>query len=493
MNRSIRTKSDGEPDDRRLSEVARHIVLPKGIVATGWPKIEVQARECGIEYDSWQQQLGRCILGKTSGGIYAAGIGGVVVSICRQVGKTFLIGTMIVMLCILSSYPLKVLWTAHRTRTSDETFKFMCALVRRKAISRFIDGEPRRANGQQEIVFVNGSRVMFGARENGFGRGFDSVDIEVFDEAQILTERALDDMIPATNAAPNPLIVYMGTPPKPSDPSEVFAGRREEALSGNGNDMLYVEFSADADADPDDREQWRKANPSYPRRTSAAAILRLKKNLGPDSFRREGLGIWDPRAVIKCAIDAEQWRNGTVSERHEGGLITFGIDMPPDRSALAIGACMKYDDGSAHIELAEYRDTKRNGTAWAAEWIAERWPKVAAVAIDAQSPAMVLLPELQARRVKVSVMQTRDATQACGRVLDMLRDGKLTHLPDDSQPQLATWAHKVVTRPVGKNGAFAWQRPSSDVDISPGVACTIALQGAFTTKRRPGRKQKAWH
>ena len=95
----------------------------------------------------------------------------------------------------------------------------MCTLVRRKAISRFVDGEPRRANGQQEIVFVNGSRIMFGTRENGFGRGFDSVDIEVFDEAQILTERALDDMIPATNAAHNPLIVYMGTPPKPSDPS----------------------------------------------------------------------------------------------------------------------------------------------------------------------------------------------------------------------------------------------------------------------------------
>ena len=183
MNRSIRARSNVKPDRRKLSDVARHVVLPKDIETTGWPKVEAQARLCGIEYDGWQRQLGRCILGKTADGVYAAGIGGVVVSICRQVGKTFLISTMIVMLCILSDYPLKVLWTAHRTRTSDETFKFMCALVRRKAISRFVDGEPRRANGQQEIVFVNGSRIMFGARENGFGRGFDSVDIEVFDEA----------------------------------------------------------------------------------------------------------------------------------------------------------------------------------------------------------------------------------------------------------------------------------------------------------------------
>lgn len=162
MNRSIRARSSVKPDRRKLSDVARHVVLPKDIETTGWPRVEAQTRLCGIEYDGWQRQLGRCILGKTS------------------------------------DDPLKVLWTAHRTRTSDETFKFMCALVRRKAISRFVDGEPRRANGQQEIVFANGSRVMFGARENGFGRGFDSVDIEVFDEAQILTECALDDMISAT-------------------------------------------------------------------------------------------------------------------------------------------------------------------------------------------------------------------------------------------------------------------------------------------------------
>ena len=174
---------------RRLSDVARHVVLPRGIVSTGWPKVKAQARMCGIEYDDWQDGLGRCMLGKKADGLYAAGIGGVVISICRQVGKTFTIGTMIVMLCILSEYPLKVLWTAHRSRTSDETFKFMCSLVKKPAIARYVDGESRRANGQQKIAFANGSRILFGARENGFGRGFDNVDVEVFNEAQILGTR----------------------------------------------------------------------------------------------------------------------------------------------------------------------------------------------------------------------------------------------------------------------------------------------------------------
>ena len=33
------------------------------------------------------------------------------------------------------------------------------------------------------------------------------------DEAQILTEKAMEDMVPATNAAPNGLVLMMGTPP----------------------------------------------------------------------------------------------------------------------------------------------------------------------------------------------------------------------------------------------------------------------------------------
>ena len=474
---------------RRLSEAARHVVLPEGIVSTAWPRVKAQARLCGIEYDAWQDGLGRCMLGKLESGLYAAGVGGVVISICRQVGKTFLIGTTIVMLCITNNRPLKVLWTAHRSRTSDETFKFMCALVRRPAMARYVDGEPRRANGQQEITFANGSRILFGARENGFGRGFDNVDIEVFDEAQILGERALDDMVPATNAAPNPLIVYMGTPPKPSDPSEVFASRRREALAGRSRDTMYVEFSADPDADPDDPDQWAKANPSYPARTSKAAIERMRRNLGEDSFRREGLGVWDETDAL-AVIDPKLWQAGERVERQPGGVVSFGIDMPPDRGALAIGACMRYADGSAHVELAEFRDTRREGVAWAADWIRARWAHTACVSIDAQSPAMVLLPELKARHVPVKVVTAGEMGQACGRVLDLLQAGLLFHLPDRDQPQLARAVAGAVTRPIGRSGAFGWDKTGAEMDISPLVAVTVAMQGAWTTRRKPGRKQR---
>lgn len=473
--------------ERRLSELARVLSQPSGIVSSDFPKLRRAATRMGISYDLWQQGLLYLMLGKREDGLYACGEGGTVISICRQVGKTFTIGSAVFILCAMQPN-LKVLWTAHRTRTSDETFQSMCGFAKNKLMARHVE-HIRRANGQQEIAFRNGSRVMFGAREQGFGRGFDAVDVEIFDEAQILTVKALNDMIPATNVSPNPLIVFMGTPPQPGDPSETFADKRRAGLK-HVDGMLYVEFSADPDCDPDDREQWAKANPSFPKRTSETAILRMRKLLGDDdNFRREGLGIWDGENSMS-AIDPQQWEAGNIDQPDLDGRLAFGLDMPPDRSALAIGMAVRHDDGTALINLQEYRDAKQSGTAWAVDWLAERWPKTSAVVIDAQSPAMSLLPDLQKRHIKVIVTQSRDLGAATGRVLDMIHAGTLQHLDAKHQPQLSMAAHGVTLRDIGPNGLKAWNKKGSDIDISPLQACTVALHGAFVSKRKPGRKQR---
>ena len=375
----------------KLSEAARHLLIPSGIVSSEWPRVRQLAQALlGIEFDYWQDALGMLILAKRADGRYAAGIGGVVMSLCRQVGKTFLIGSMVFMLCIL--HPgLLVLWTAHRSRTSDETFGDMRSMA-------------------------------------------------------------------------------------------------QEALAGT-DDMLYLEFSADPDADPDDRKQWAMANPSYPRRTPASSILRLQKQLSPDSFRREGLGIWDTVAA-SSAIDPAQWRMAATDEPDTAGLVGYAIDMPPDRSSLAIGGCVKHADGSAHIELKAFESTRSKGSAWAVDWIADRWPRTAAVVIDGQSPAMALLPDLKARHVKVITTSAPDMGRACGRMLDMLRDGKLTHLADGKQPALDIAVANATTRNIGGSGAVGWNKLGSDIDISPLIAVTLALYGTAVTKRDPNRKQR---
>ena len=106
--------------------------------------------------------------------------------------------------------------------------------------------------------------------------------------------------------------------------------------------------------------------------------------------------------------------------------MSFGLDMPPDRSVLTIGAALRYEDGSAVIQMANIKDARQAGTMWAVDWLAERWPKTASVVIDAQSPAMSLLPELKKAHVKVTVTNMQEMGRACGRFLDMLKAGTLS-------------------------------------------------------------------
>lgn len=473
----------------RLSEVALHLVQPSGIVSSRFTRLEKAARLAGISYDPWQRGLLWLLFARRADGRYACGEGGTVISSCRQIGKTFTIGTAMFLHAVLTP-GCKVIWTAHHTRTSDETFADLCDLARSRALSRYVD-TIRRANGQQEIRLRNRSRIMFGARENGFGRGLHSADVEVFDEAQILTERALDNMLPVVNTSPDPLVVFMGNPPKPGDPSEVFEEKRRTALAGGGDGMVYVELSAEPGCDIDDKAQWARANPSYPRRTPETAILRMRNLMGADSFRREALGVWDETAA-HAAIDPKAWQDATIedSDVDKQGLVGYGLDMSPDRSSLAIGGCIRHPDGTCHVELREFRDTRSNGTAWAVDWIAEAWPRTAAVVIDAQSPVMALLPELKARHVRPIVTNAQDMGRACGRFTDMLRDHTLTHLPDGQQRPLAMAVAGAATRPIGNAGAFGWNRMGADTDISPLVAVTLALHGVHITKRDPNRRQK---
>ncbi|MFH6891545.1 phage terminase large subunit [Alloscardovia omnicolens] len=471
----------------RLSEAARHCIIPEGIVTSDFPKLNRVAKRLGFTFDLWQQGLGTVLLGKRENGLYACGVGGAVVSIPRQVGKTFTIGLIVLLMCVTSKRPLLVFWTAHHTRTSAETFKDLTAICDRQALRGYVK-HIRRANGQEAIEFINGSRILFGARERGFGRGLHTVDVEVFDEAQILSESALENMVPSMNASPNALAIYMGTPPRPNDPGEVFIGKRQGAIKGVDADTFYVEFSADKDCNLDDRSQWEKANPSYPHRTSESAILRMRRQLSDDSFRREALGVWDEH-ISMHAINTALWEQAAVSERpNNDGLVGFALDMSPDRTAFSIGACMKYKDGTAHIELAEYRDPSRDGTQWAVDWIASRWSKTAVVVIDYQSPATVLVPELTEAHVKVTQTSLRDIGRAVERFQNMLVERKLTHLRDQQPLDIAVGG--AILRNVGQNGMQAWNKSGSDIDISPLVAVTLALEGTFITKRRPGRKQR---
>jgi hypothetical protein len=484
-----------------LSDVVKHLVAPSGVMTGGYPMVAAQCKKMGVSHDDWQRGLGRLMLAKRSNGLYAAGIGGVLISICRQVGKTFTIGTIVFALCIL--FPgIKVLWTAHHSTTSDETFDTLAALARRRRIAPYIRSI-RSGNGKQRITFTNRSRIMFGARERGFGRGIPGVSIVVFDEAQILTIKALNDMVPAANTVENPLVIYLGTPPAPGDPAEVFKARRRAALrvkerrvAGETveSNALWFEVGADRGDDPDDPATWAKANPSYPVRTSATAIQRLRENL-PDegSFLREGLGIWDDDSEGSRLIAADDWSSTEVSRVDGEGLRVLGVAFSLDGSRVSIGGALKQDD-VAHLELVDATSGfTAAGIDPLANWIAERWHTVAWIVISGRAGADALALALHERGVSkkaIHVATPFEYYAACSMLPDAVKGRMITHPAADDEDPLNASVAVSDKKQRGLTGAWGWTATMPDGDETPVEAISLALWGVRTTKRRPGRRQE---
>ena len=479
-------KSPTKRSTPKLSELAQHVVAPKGVVSTGWPAVERKCADLGVRFRSWQPDVGRLILAKRADGKYAATIGGTGLSIPRQVGKTFLVGAIVFALCLLRP-KLTVIWTSHRLRTSEETFKKLQAFAKRKRIAPHI-AKIVRGSGEEAIEFRNGSRILFGARERGFGRGFDEVDVLIFDEAQILTENALDDMIPATNQSRQPtsaLLLFMGTPPKPKDPGEVFLRMRTEALTGEDDDTGWVEFGADpgyvftplpAPLTAADWKQVAKANPSYPDDTPREAILRMRKKLGTESFRREGAGIYDDDSA-KTIPELASWSSlATRLPIPKPAALAISADL--DQTWLSLGAA------SVEVERRVARKVEHRRhlgsvlrlrvdcrAAFVADVARIQQEHEVPVIIDVKGPASFLIEDLEDAGVNLTRWGLDDRIQADADLCDAVRQGTVEH-GDYSDLNAAIAA--AGWRKINKRRALA----SLNGDISSLEAVSFALRGA---------------
>lgn len=470
----------------RLSEVARHLVIPDGIKTSVHHRIKPRLAAMGVHYDPWQEGAATVALGCRADGKFAATVGGVVWSIPRQVGKTYTVGNLLIALAI--EIPgIRIVWTSHHGRTTTNTFRSMQGMVKRKQIRPFMPagGGVRTANGEQEIRFANGSLILFGAREHGFGRGMDAVDILVFDEAQILDIKALEDMVPATNQARNPhggLVFFIGTPPRPTDNGEAFRAKRRRALSGESNDIFYVEMGADPDADLDDRDQWAKANPSYPLRTPLESMLRMRENIPDDaSWGREAMGKWDEVAEVQRVIPSDIWNAlaaGSEAPAQDAPPSALAVDMSHDR-VISIDGCW-LTEHSCHVEILALDAAPNSSTA--VEWLVERAGRKIPVVIDSYSPAASMIPTLKARGVRVVVTNANDMSKACGGFFDDALAGRLTHA---DQKQLNDALAGASRRKIGDAGGWGWDRRDPTVNISPLVSATLARFGATVTTKKP--------
>ncbi len=476
----------------RLSEVARHLVVPDGIVTSVWPRVERRLNEAGVFFDPWQQGLSAAALGCRKNGKYAASVGGVVLSIPRQVGKTFTVGNIIIGLCL--EFPgSRWIWTSHHLRTTTNTFRSFQSMVNRKQIAPYLKPNRsngiRTANGEQEIEFYNGSIIMFGARAQGFGRGLDAIDGEVFDEAQMLDIKALEDMVPAANQAKHPhggLIFFMGTPPRPEDDGEAFTSKRQKAIDGKTKDQMYVEIGAEPDADPDDYLKIPTYNPSYPIRTPLEAIQRMRENIpDPESYIREAMGVWP--IAGGGLISPETWSALIDPKSEPLDPVSFGLHVNRGQTQAAIAVAGYRVDGKIHVGIipaaTDQPDiTSLPGTAWIAprvKELVEKW-KPCATVIDEKSEAGALIEDIAALGVEVEKTTATTMANACVRFLAAVNEDEIRH-----HGNVALQASVTAGKPRDLLDSWAWDRKDKRSDITQLVAVTLALHGLIAHGRQP--------
>lgn len=446
---------------------AKYVVEPPGIVSTEYPAVEATSREIGVSYDQWQAGLNRLLLAKRSDGLYAADMA--CVSSCRQVGKTWDVGRVVFALCI--KYPgLTVVWTAHRTKTAYKTFQGQRKLAMSPKLAGHIDQRPgkgiKTGGGDRSITFLNDSSIEMAAREKSV-LGWADVDVLVVDESQLLTESALTDMVPTTNASPNPIIIFLGNPPRPEngDRGDVWRRLRREALSGESDDVLWVELGADPDADPDDDAAIRQANPAFPRRTSVRAINRMRKLLTFDNQKRDVLGVWDEDrddiGDAKRIVDLDQWDGLEDLAAAEPETATIWIDVAPDRAWSSIGIAADW----AGRTLVMVK--RAAGTAWVVKDVVDLRDRkeILEVAVNPHSQAGALISDLEAEGVEVERVNSVDQGAACAAFLQGIIDARYWHV---GQAEIRAALDNLKTRMVGE--VETWDRREWIIDISSAVA-----------------------
>lgn len=344
--------------------------------------------------------------------------------------------------------------------------------------------------GQQMIEMRNGGIIWYRTRTGGGGRGVDDIDRLVIDEAQHATEEHLAAVAPTMLANKNPQLNAMGTSALEGR-SDWWWGVRKRALGGDPGSFGYVGHTAEVvrleddgrvvqePVDVSDRKMWLISNPAITagRDQVLAGLEEEFRNLSPESFAAEHLGVWAPPPSERAAakLPAEQWRDSIGADKATvAGEITFAFDVSVGYSWASIVAG-KGTIAEPYVDLIEHRQ----GVGWLPERIValvEKW-KPTAVGVNGAGPAGAQVAQvLQALRDAghpdelLRLLNGVEYKQACGGFYTDVVEGRLKR--PHGQQALDLAGEDAAERPLGD--AWAWDLRSATVPISPLVAATIA-------------------
>jgi hypothetical protein len=453
----------------------RVLVVPAGIVSTAGSEAAALAEESGLVPDPFQRQFVDLALAERADGSLAASTLKLIAS--RQNGKN--VGVEIVELHDLVIAGLWIIHTAHLFTTTRESFGRLLALVEASPdIAERMTLKYASPMSGYEMQFRGGGRIKFIARSRTSGRGL-SGDKIVFDEDQDLTDDAQGALLPTISADSDSGVaqaIYLGSAPGPTASVAHRLRKRGRNHRPEDDRFAYLEFSAEPDADLDDRDAWAQANPRLGRGMTEEFVQSERAAMSPEMFARERLSISPDMLDGEVVFGESNWERVCGDWVLDEKRFVYSVDANPERSMCSIGA----SDGVV-VELLE----RRPGMDWPVARLLELVGKrKAPVAVDPAGPAGSFVEELERLNVEVVAVTGRDMAHACGQMFDAIV------VPEDvtpavrvrRDPRLTAAAAAAVKKSTAGDG-FIWDRKAGG-DVAPLVAVTVARYAALTAPKK---------
>ena len=472
------------------SQTPRIRVEPKRALTDG-PAAAALMEAYSCELDPWQRGILDCWLGKDLAGSYTVTSAGL--SVPRQNGKNVCLEAREFFGLVIRGE--RILHTAHQVVTGKKSFR---RLERMFTDRRFPEVQKlvryiRYTNGEEAIELENGGSIEFSARSRQRARGFAGISLVIYDEAQELTDDQVEAIMATLSASVtgSRQIIYTGTPPYPGCPGDVFRRRRQACLSDPGPHDSWHEWSVSADVvqdiKTDDTSLWYMTNPALGIRLTEEFTGEELRSMTADGFSRERLGWWSPAlaTVEDICIPAEAWDAcGSKEEKPKDGKTAYGVKFTFDGAAVALCGAVVPEDGPARVSLIDYRPTG-HGTQWLADWLNQRYDRACCVVIDGRNGADVLADRLKPvwkNRNSVVRPAARDVVAAASGLCNAVSEKTVSWYT--LQTPLRDSAVSAVKRKIG--GGWGFGGDSS----APVEAAALALWGAKTSKRTPGKKMR---
>jgi len=389
-----------------------------------------------------------------------------VLTIPRQSGKTTLILALVLHRALRWGGPQRIAYTAQTGHDArQKLLDDWVPLIERSPFAPLIE-RVYRANGDEAIIFKNGSRVevLRNSISAGHGRTLDLAIIdEAFADEDDTREQALLPTMATKRDAQLLVVSTAGTDRSIYLKRKVDQGRAS-VEAGNDTGIAYFEWSAEPDDDPFDREMWSRVMPALGITISENAVEHALNSMTINEFRRSYLNVWS--TVSEQMIPAKVWNACTNPKTAPAGALSFAVDVALDRSSASIAVA----DKDGNIELIENRD----GVSWVQNRALElfrRWK--GSIVIDGYGPSGSLVDPLRQVQVPVVTYKTSDVTAACALFYDAVLDRRLRAKSDD---RLDRAVNAAMRRAVGQTWLF--QRNTADADITPLYASLLAWHHA---------------